>query len=113
MMGLLNFKCFFIVILLAIAGWNFPVGIFVDIGIVLAYVFVKRKKIMGPGIGAKGQAMQPVGDTTTGDLVKLMAMSMLGKNGDTQLAAKLATGTPKEPKPRSASERSFRRQLVN
>ena len=116
---ILSGKFVFLVILGAIATWSFPAGIFLDAGILAAYAYIKRKRGpggTGTGLGfGRGKApAQGAADPGTGDLVKLVALSMLGK-ADPSLASKLA-GIPGTgagaPRPLSPAERAYRRSLV-
>ena len=46
-MSLLNSKTIMLLVLVAVASWNFPWGVALDVGIVVVYTFVKCKKAPG------------------------------------------------------------------
>jgi hypothetical protein len=89
-----------ILILAAVASWNFPWGVVVDVGIITAYILVKRKKVPA---GAKAVKAAP-GQTTAGDdSIKLLAMAMLSDRVNASgNAAATSLGLPPAPAPRKA-----------
>lgn len=117
---ILSGKFVFFLALAAIGSWHFPAGLFIDAGIIGLYAYVKRKR----GANAPGKGRAPAypagGDPATADLVKLVALSMIGKQGsgiDGSLAGRLGlgtgTGAPAPRGPMGATERAFRRSLVD
>ncbi len=43
-MSLLNIKTIMLLVLAAVASWNFPWGVVADVGIIAVYVLVKRNR---------------------------------------------------------------------
>lgn len=76
-MNFFNKYCIMGFVLLAIAGLWFPGGIVIDVGIIVAYVYLKNKA------GAK-KDKQDNKDTagTTDDMFKLLALSMISGNAN-------------------------------
>jgi len=73
-MSLCNSTTIILLLLVALASWNYPWGIVLDGGIVVCWILVKRKKHLNgqaPVKAAPGQA------STGDDAIKLMALAML------------------------------------
>ena len=72
-MSLLNTKCILLVALIGVAGWNFPWGIVLDVGILVVWASVKRKRVpsamQGPKAGMTPQAQ-------SNDSFNALAMTM-------------------------------------
>jgi hypothetical protein len=99
-MSLLNSKTIMLLVLAAVASWNFPWGVVVDVGIITAYILVKRKKAPGAAAAAK----VATGQVSTGDdSIKLLAMAMLSDRVNASgNAAATSLGLPPAPATRKA-----------
>ncbi len=73
-MSLLNGKTILLLVLAAVASWNFPWGVVADVGLISVYVLVKRKKAPA---GAKSAKVAPGQVASGDDSIKLLAMAML------------------------------------
>ena len=99
-MSLLNTKTVMLLVLVAIASWNFPWGVVVDVGIIAAYILVKRKKAPA---GAKAAKVAPGQVATGDDSIKLLALAMLSDRVNASgNAAATSLGLPPAPAPRKA-----------
>jgi hypothetical protein len=103
-MSLLNSKTIMLLVLVAVASWNFPWGVVADVGLVAAWILVKRKRAPAGAKAAKvasGQAA--AGD----DSIKLLAMAMLSDRVNaTGNAAAASLGLPPAPATRKAGRQA-------
>lgn len=101
-MSLINGKTILLLLLVAIASWNFPWGVVLDGGIVVVYVLVKRKRVLGVATAARAAQ----GHATAGDdPIKLLAMAMLSDRVNASgTAAATSLGLPPAPAPRQAGK---------
>ena len=94
-MSLLNGKTILLLVLAAVASWNFPWGVVVDVGLVTLYVLVKRKKAPA---GAKVAKVTPGHVASGDDSIKLLAMAMLSDRVNASgNAAAMSLGLPPAP----------------
>ena len=99
-MSLLNTKTIMLLVLAAVASWNFPWGVVVDVGIVAAWILVKRKKAPGAAAAAK---VAPGQVSSGDDSIKLLAMAMLSDQVNASgTAAATSLGLPPAPAQRKA-----------
>jgi hypothetical protein len=99
-MSLLNSKTIMLLVLAGVAAWNFPWGVVVDVGIVTAYILVKRKKAPGAAAAAK---VAPGQVASGDDSIKLLAMAMLSDRVNASgNAAATSLGLPPAPATRKA-----------
>jgi len=73
-MSLCNSTTIILLLLVALASWNYPWGIVLDGGIVVCWILIKRKKPVNGHAAAK---VAPGQSSTTDDTIKLVAMAML------------------------------------
>ena len=73
-MNFINKYCILGFVLVAIAGLWFPVGIVVDVFIIIGIVYFKNKA------GAKKNQDKPTQQGSNDDIFKLMALSMMSGN---------------------------------
>ncbi len=99
-MSLLNTKIIMLLVLAAVASWNFPWGVVADVGIIAVYILVKRKKAPGAAAAAK---VAPGKVAPGDDSIKLLAMAMLSDRVNaTGNAAATSLGLPPAPATRKA-----------
>ena len=103
-MSLCNSTTILLLVLVALASWNYPWGLVLDGGIVACWILVKRKKQPGgraPVKAAPGQA------STADDAIKLVAMAMLSDRVNASgSAAATSLGLSPAPQAKKATRAS-------
>jgi hypothetical protein len=94
-MSFLNSKTIMLLVLVAVASWDFPWGIVVDVGIVVVWILVKRKKAQAVASVAKAATGQVA---TSDDSIKMLDMAILSDRVNASgNAAATSLGLPPAP----------------